>query len=285
MKPLISYLSDKLTEEELKLVPRSYDIIGSREKAVAIVQIPKELEDKKQLIAEAIMKLNKPVKTVLNKISKRKGSYRLEDLELIAGSDDTEVLHKEFGYILKLDPRKVYFSPREARERQKIASQVKPNETVMIMFSGSIPYGIAIAKKQPKVKKVYGVEINENAHHYALENVRINKVSHLVVPLLGDVRIVCKKYYGTCDRVVMPLPLGAGSFLDIAINCLKKKGGIIHFYNWGKEDDLYSNALKQIEEQTKRLNKKFKVLNKRKVLPYAPRIFKICIDFKVAGIA
>lgn len=284
MKPLVSYLSG-LTEEELKLVPRSYDIVGSRDKAVAIIEIPKELEGKKQSIVEAIMKLNKSVKTVLNKISKRKSPYRLEDLELIAGDTNTEVIHKEFGYILKLDPRKVYFSPREAAERQRVASQVKLNELVMVMFSGCSPYPIAIAKKQPKVKKIYAVESNPDAHRYAEENVRINKVSHLINPILGDVRDICKKYYGTCDRIVMPLPLGAENFLDIAIKCLKKSGGLIHFYNWGKEDNLYLNALNQIREQTKKLNRKFKVLNKRKVLPYAPRTFKICIDFKVAGVA
>lgn len=284
MKPLLAYLSDRLTKEEIELVPRSYDVIGSREKAVAIVEIPKKLENKKQLIAEAIMKLNKPVKSVLNKVSKRKGPYRLEDLELIVGDENTEVLHKEFGYIIKVDPKKVYFSPRESLERQRIASQVKVNEIVMLMFSGSMPFGIAIAKKQPKVKKIYGVEINEKAHFYAEENVRINKVSHLITPILGNVRDICPKYYNKCDRVVMPLPLGADTFLDIAINCLKKRGGIIHFYSWGKEDDLYSNALKEISKQVKRFKKKIKILDKRKVLPYGPREWKICIDFKVAGI-
>jgi tRNA (guanine37-N1)-methyltransferase len=261
----------------------AFDVIGSRKKAVAIVEVPEEADEK--AVAEEIMKLNKNVKSVLKKVSKRKGSYRLEDLELIAGDANTEVIHKEFGYILKLDPRKVYFSPREAVERQRISSQVKPKETVMVMFSGSMPYGIAIAKKQPKVKRIYGVEINEDAHHFAEENIRINKVSHLVTSILGDVKETCPKYYGICDRIVMPLPLGAENFLDIAINCLKKKGGVIYFYSWGKEEDLYSVALKQIEGQIKKLKKKFKVLDKRKVLPYSPRTFKICIDFKVAGVA
>lgn len=260
----------------------AFDIIGSREKAVAIVEIPEGADEK--TIAEGIMKLNRNVMSVLKKTSKRKGSYRLEDLELIVGDSNTEVIHKEFGYILKLDPRKVYFSPREAVERQKIALQVKAKETVMVMFSGSMPYGIAIAKKQPKVEKIYGIEINEDAHHYAEENIRINKVSHLVTAIVGDVRKICSEYYGTCDRVIMPLPLGAENFLDIAVKCLKKKNGVIHFYSWGKEDDLYSSALKQIEKQTKELKRKFKILDKRKILPYSPRTFKICIDFKVAGV-
>jgi len=282
IKNLKELLKDKLSEKELKLVPRSLDFIGSKEKTVAIVEIPEELESKEKLIAEGIIELQKGVKSVLKKSSERKGELRLREYKLIAGDANTEVIHREHGYLLKVEPQKVYFSPREATERQRIAKQVKPNETVMVMFSGIAPIAIAIAKKQ-EVNKIYAVELNEVAHKYAVENVRINKLAHKIFLIKGDVREVCKKYFGKCDRVVMPLPLGAESFLDVAINCLKK-GGIIHFYNWGKKDDLFSNALKLVEENCKKLNRKFEISNKRKVLPYAPGKWKICIDFKVAGV-
>jgi tRNA (guanine37-N1)-methyltransferase len=282
MVSLEEVLKNKLNETELKLIPKSFDIIGSKEKAVAIVEIPEELKQKEKLIAEAIMKLNKNVKSVLKKVSERKGELRLREYELLAGDVNTEVIHKEYGYLLKLDPQKVYFSPREATERQRIASQVKENETVLVMFSGIAPFAIAIAKKQPEVKKVYAIELNDIAHQYAIENVRINKLGHKIVLILGDVREVCKKYYEKFDRIVMPLPLGAENFLDVAIACLKENG-IIHFYSWGKEPDLFSNALKLIEENCKKLNKKFEILSKRKVLPYKPRTYKICIEFKVQG--
>jgi len=275
-------LKDKLSEEELKLVPSSYEIIGSREKAVAIVEIPEELEEKKKLIAKGIMEIHKNVKTVLKKASERKGELRLRDFEVIAGDANTEVIHKEHGYELKLDPQKVYFSSREATERQRIASQVKPSEKVLVMFSGVAPFCIAIAKKQKSVEKVYGIELNETAHNYAKENVRINKLGHKIILIKGDVRKVCPKLKEKFDRIVMPLPLGAESFLELAINCLKN-GGIIHFYNWGREDNPYSNALKIIQETCKKLNKKFEILNKKKVLPYAPKKWKVCIDFKVQG--
>jgi len=266
-------------------MPRSFDVIGSKEKAVAIVEIPEELEGREKAIAEGIIQLQKSVKSVLKKSSERKGELRLREYKLIAGDDDTEVMHIEHGYLLKVDPRKVYFSPREASERQKIAEQVKPDETVMVMFSGIAPYCIAVAKKQPEVKKIYGVELNDVAHGYAVENVRINKVAHKVVLVQGDVRDSCKKYYEKCDRVVMPLPLGGESFLDVAINCLKEEG-IVHFYSWEKEEDLFSKGLKLIEENCKKLDKKFEVLNKRKVLVYGPRKWKVCIEFKVkAGVA
>jgi tRNA (guanine37-N1)-methyltransferase len=276
VRKLKELLKDKLTEEELKLVKSSFDIVGSREKAVAIIEIPKELEEKKGLIAEALMKLNKNVKSVLRKISGRRGNLRLREFELVAGDPNTEVLHKENGYILKLDPQKVYFSPREATERMRIAKQVKAGEKVLVMFSGVGPYCIAIAKFQPLVEKVYGIEINPIAHKYAEENVRINKLSHKIVLIEGDVRDVYKNFKNFFDRIVMPLPLGGEEFLELAVYCLKK-GGYIHFYSWGLEEDPYVKGMKIIEKFVKA----YKIIGKRLVLPYAPRKWKVCIDLQV----
>ncbi|MEM5801781.1 MAG: class I SAM-dependent methyltransferase family protein [Candidatus Aenigmatarchaeota archaeon] len=249
-----------------------FDIIGSKEKAVAIVEIPEGVDEKE--IAKEIMTKNKNVKSVLKKMSKRKGEYRLWELKLIAGEKNTEVVHKEYGYFLRLDPKKVYFSPREATERQRIASQVKENEIVMLFFAGIGAQAVAIAKKQPKVKKIIGIEINPDAFYYMEENIRINKISHLVLPVLGDVKEKAKDFFKICDRVIMPLPLEAEKFLDSALNCLKEKG-IIHFYSIDSED--FNETIKKISKKIKN----FKIIKKNIVLPYAPRKFKVCIDFEV----
>lgn len=274
-------LKNKLTEEELLLVPRSYDVIGSRDKAVAVIEIAEELEDKKQLIAEAVTKLNKNVKSVLNKLSGRRGPYRLEDLELIGGDSNTEVAHKEYGYLIKLDPRKVFFSPRELTERQRIANQVKAGETILVMFSGSASYPICIAKKQPLVDKIYGVEINTDAHNYAVENVRINKLSHKIVLINGDVRKVCPGLNLKFDRVVMPYAVGGYGYLDIAFTCIKDNG-IIHFYHIAPEKDLFTEAENLIESMARHFGKKIEVVSRVRVLPFGTRYHKICLDVKVS---
>jgi tRNA (guanine37-N1)-methyltransferase len=262
--------------EKLKLVPRGFDLIGH----VAILEIPDELRKEKKMIARALMEVNKNIQTVLEKSSGRKGKLRLREYKFLAGKKKYETVHKEYGAQFKLNPTKVYFSPRELTERQRIAEKVKPNEAVMVMFSGACPYPIAIAKRQPKVKTIIAVELNRIAHKYAVENVRINKLGDKIIPVLGDVRKKSEKWFGKCDRVVMPLPLGAEDFLDVAVKCLKRKG-IIHFYNWGDEDDLFGNAEKLIKENMKKVKRKYKILEKRKVLPYSPKKWKVCIDFKV----
>lgn len=272
-------LKGKVSEEELKFVPVSFDVVGSKGKAVAIVDIPGELKSKEKLIAETIMKMNKNVKSVLKRLSGRKGEYRLYDFELIAGDSNTEVLHKEHGYFIKLDPQKVFFSPRELTERQRVASQVKPNETVLVMFSGTGVYPVAICKKQPDVSKVYGIEINPDAHNYALENLRINKISHKVVLINDDVRKACPKFNIKFDRIAMPLSKEGYRYLDIAIPLLKENG-ILHFYHIGPETDLFSEAEKIIKNVASKFKRKIEIINKVRVLPFGTRSFKICLDVK-----
>ena len=118
------------------------------------------------------------------------------------------------------------------------------------------------------------------AHLYAKHNVRVNGLSHKVVLINGDVREVCPKLKEKFDRIVMPLPLGSETFLDLALKCVKRNG-IIHFYSWGKEDNLFENGIKAIEKNVKKFKKRYEILEKRKVLPYAPKRWKVCIDFKV----
>jgi tRNA (guanine37-N1)-methyltransferase len=271
-------LRGKIPEDLLRIVPSSFDIIGSRERAVAIVELDDALLPYKELVADAIFEVHKNVRAVYRKASERKGEYRVRELELIKGENITEVIHMEHGYKIKLDVTKVYFSPREATERQRIASQVKPGETVMVMFAGVGPFAIAIAKKQPAVGKIIAIEINPDAYRYMVENIKINKVEHLVYPALGDVKIEAPRFFNLCDRVVMPLPKGAYLFLDEAVNCLKETGGWIHFYHWSREEDLFTEAFRLVSEAGRKRGFTAELRGARKVSPYAPRIYKVAVD-------
>ncbi len=278
MPTLRELLKGKIPDELLQYVPRSYELIGSRAGAVAIVEIPEELEPYKRLIGEAIAKINKNVKTVLRKVSGRKGVFRVRDYEVIWGSGETEVLHKEHGYVIKVDPTKVYFSAREATERVRIARQVRPGEFIMYMFAGVGPFAIAICKFQPRVKKIVAIELNPIAFRYMLENIKLNKIECKILPVLGDVRDHCPRWFGKCDRVLMPLPKGAHEFLDLAFKCLKPEGGIIHFYHWSPEERLFEDAEEIVREYANKLGYEVKVLDRRIVSEYAPRVYKVVLD-------
>lgn len=273
-------LKDKLSRNELKRVPRSFDIIGSREKAVAIIEIPNDLTLYEGVISEALTRVHKNVKSVLKKVSEREGTYRTREFKLIFGDEKTEVLHKEHGCAFKLDPQRVYFSPREGTERLRIAQQVKPNEIVLVMFSGIGPLPIIIAKKQPAVRKIYAVELNPVAHHYCVENIHLNRLRDKISPILGDAKEVCPKFKERFDRVLMPLPKGAYKFLEVAIPCVKDRG-VLHFYHWAHERDLFSEAIKLVKNAVKELGRETEILDTVKVLPYGPRVWKVRVDVKL----
>ncbi len=252
----------------------SFEIIGSKEKAIAIVEIPDELKRNQKQIAQEIFKKHKNVRTVLKKISERTGTYRIKKYRIITGDKNTEVIHKESGCRFKLDPRKVYFSSREGTERLRIASQVKKNEKVLVMFAGVGPFAIIISKKQPSYE-IVAIEINPQAVKYMKENIKLNKIEN-ITPIKGDVREISKKYFSYFDRIIMPLPHDADKFLSLAIKCLNKKG-TIHLYIIEREDEIKQKA-KKIILKIKNHKTKYKI---KKVLPYSPRTNKYCIDIEL----
>ena len=277
MPTLRDLLKNKLTAEELKLVPTAFDVIGGKEKSVAIIEIPEQLIKHEQVIAETVMKLYKSVKSVLKKASPRKGILRLREYKLITGDPNTEVLHIESGCRFRLDPQKTYFSQREGAERLRIAEKVKGSETVMVFFAGAGPFAIVIAKKTKPVK-VVGIEINPEAIRYFKENVRLNKLQNIEV-VEGDVREKANKYYDACDHVFMPLPESAKEYVDEAIKC-SRENGIVHLYCFAKEDEL-QKLEKEISDKAENLDRKIEFIGHQLVLPWGPRIWKIRLDFKV----
>jgi len=269
-------LRKKLTQEELSLVPTSFDIMGSKEKAVAIIEIPKELEKKQGIIARAIMKKHRNVKGVLRKSSPIKGVHRVRDYELIGGNKSTEIVHAENNCRFLLDPRTVYFAPRESTERLRIAEQVRDNDRVMVFFAGVGPFPIVIGKKS-NPSRIIAVEINPTAVGYLWKNIRLNKSEKIEV-IMGDVSGSVSGFYGQCDRVLMPLPEKSSEYLGEAIKCLKP-GGVCYFYCFSGDD--LDGKKENILFIAKSLKKKIRFIGSQKVLPYGPRIWKYRIDFEL----
>ncbi|MBU6998299.1 MAG: class I SAM-dependent methyltransferase family protein [Theionarchaea archaeon] len=197
---------------------KSYDTIGD----IAIVDIPEELEDKKEDIAHILLN-RRSIQTVVRKTSRISGTLRTRTYEHLSGEEKTVTIHKEYGLLFKVDIEKVYFNPRLSTERWRIAQDVKPGEVVIDMFCGVGPFSIMIAKNaQPEV--VYAIDINPRAIELLRENIVLNKVNK-VVPILGDAR---KKIalLGYADRIIMNLPQNAFEFLPEALS----HGKIVHYY-------------------------------------------------------
>ncbi len=269
------YLRPYLTEDEMKRLVKSFDIVGH----VAIIEIPPELLPKKHIIGEAILAVHPNVRTVVREVGKHEGVYRVQPVEVIAGEPNLVTTYREHGAVMRLEVGKTYFSPRLSYERLRIARLVRPGEVVGALFAGVGPFPLVIYKKQPAVKRIYAVEINPDAYKYLVENIRLNRAEGKIIPFLGDVRdVVPREFPHECDRVLMPLPKGAEHFLDVAFTALKPSGGYIHFYQFAPEEDLYSRAERLVQEKARELGWRVKIVGRRKVRPHAPHIYQIVLD-------
>lgn len=278
-KTIKAYLIDRVPADLINHVPSSFDILGSKGDSVAIIEIPEELGEYFDVIAEAVQHVHRSVKSVLLKKSERHGEYRLRDLELLSGDPNTEVIHKESGCRFKIDPRLTYFSTRESTERERIIEQITGPEDVLVLFSGIGPFPICIARKRHDVTAT-AIELNPDAHRYCVENIRLNKVEGRVEAIEGDVREVCPTLGKQFDRVLTPLPKGAHLFLDVIVPMVKP-GGILNFYHWAPEEDRYTEAFKLVEAASKEYGRKVEFLGGVKVAKYSPRYSKIRIDVRI----
>ena len=274
-KNLKFYLKDKLSKKELQLVPTSFDIVGD---IVIFSEFPKKLKKKEKMIGQTILKNYPHVKTILKKTRKYSGRFRTPKLKVIAGEKRKETTCRENGVLMKLDVEKVYFSARMSSERKRIAELIKPNESVLVMFSGCSPYPLVISKNS-KCREVYGIEINPVAHKYALDNIKKNKLDNKIKLFLGDVKTIPPRINKKFDRVLMPLPKGGENFLYLALR-YKKNRGVVHFYDFLHEDEFYK-AEEKVKAACNRFKKKFKILKTSKCGQYSPRFYRVCVDFLV----
>jgi tRNA (guanine37-N1)-methyltransferase len=267
-KSLKEYLQGKISMEKVIELKKSFDIIGN----VVILEIPDDLADEKHLIAEAALKVTKR-KSVYRKKSEIKGVNRTRELEHLAGDDSSETIHQEFGSRLKLDVRKVYFSPRLATERKRIVDQVQDGETIIDMFTGVGPFAVAIARKHEV--KIYAIDINPEAISYLKENMKINRVYGKINPILGDVIKVLDHFNVQADRIIMNLPGSAQEFLPLAVEHLKP-GGVLHYYQFSSDFD---EPVKNVK--TAASLRRVEILDKRRVKSRSPGVWHVGIDAKI----
>lgn len=268
------YLKNKLNKKELKLVPSSFDIVGD---ILIFSEFPKELIKKEKIIGQTILENYHHIKTILKKTKKYSGRFRTPKLKVIAGEKRKETIHRENNVLVKFDVEKVYFSPRMSSERKRISELVKPNESILVMFSGVAIYPLVISKNT-QAKKIVGVEINPIAHKYGIENLKLNKIKNVEL-ILGNVRKIIPKLKLKFDRIIMPLPKCAENFLDLAFK-VAKKGTIIHLYQFLHQNE-FEIAKQRIEHKCKPNEIEYQILNLIKCGQYSPGFYRICVDFKI----
>ncbi len=84
-------MSGVLTEKEMEDLYGAFDQIGE----IVILRIPESLLPKKKIIGKVLLEKVKTAKSVFYQSSPVEGDYRIRQLELVAGEDNTKTEYKE----------------------------------------------------------------------------------------------------------------------------------------------------------------------------------------------
>ncbi len=265
-------LKGKIPEKDERYIYRAFEIIGD----IAIIQVPKEIEQHKMLMAETLCALHKNIKVVLRKIDDVSGKYRIGKYETLIG-DRTDTIYSENNIRLKADPTRAYFSSKLGTERERITAQVKDGETIVCMFAGIGPFPINVAKVRDVTIKA--VEINPEATALFAESLKLNRLKGKIEIFTGDIKDIVPNFTEKFDRIMMPAPKDAPEFLDLALDKVKK-GGIINYYSFVPAED-YDDLEETVKKQCADLGRKVEILAKRKCGNIGVCQFRGAIDIKV----
>ncbi len=258
--------------DELRpLLPRSFDVIGR----VAIVKIPEELTHFEREIGRALLAARPSCASVARDWGVR-GDERVRDLRVVAGEESLETVHKEHGLRFVVDLSSVYFSPRLATERLRVAKMVARGERVIDLFAGVGPFSILIAKRSHP-SSVVAVDINPRAVELLKRNIRLNRACG-VEAVLGDARELPGRV-PLADRVIMNLPLSALDYLDTALRLLNPNGAI-HLYAL-VEGGGEARITRSVEETVERLGRRPLEVSTRVVHSYSPVERQFAFDIRV----
>jgi tRNA (guanine37-N1)-methyltransferase len=228
---------------------------------------------------EALVEADNGIVTSLRVESPVEGRERTRQMSHVAGERKTTTVHREYGREFVVDLTEVYFTPRLAEERERVASQVVEGETVFDMFAGVGPFTVAASESGAEV---VASDINTHAVELLRENAERNGVADRVVAYNEDARLVADRVGDNdgADRVYMNLPHTADEFLDAACEAAHE-GCVVHYYDIRHEDDLFDGAVEEIREAAEKAGYGVEVLERVVVRSYAPYDYNVCIDFRL----
>lgn len=269
-------LKSVLTEQELSLLPSGFQNLGK----AMILRLNSNLIENRLLIGAACLRIYPNFKSVYLNSGKIVGQFRIpEKMELIAGEDNPVVEHKEHNVIYRFDITKLMFSKGNVNERKYLASLVQRDEVIVDMFAGIGYFSLPIAKNA-KPSKIYSIELNPVAYKYLVENIKLNHLEEVIIPIQGDCKqevIKLSKSKISVDRVIMGVLPAPKDYIREALTLVNEKGTIYHYEGViNKEDYMLLFEDFKIIANAEKISCEF--LGKRFVKSYGPNLYHTVID-------
>ncbi len=252
-----------------ELLPHKWEQFGD----VVVLKLDHALDRYETRVAEAYASVLR-AKAVLRDVGGIGGEYREPVVKLILGSDAVTT-HVENGIRFRFDASKIMFSSGNQEERARMASTRCDGETVIDMFAGIGYFSIPIAVRQ-RPGKVVACELNPVAHSFLEENIRLNGVSGVVEPVLGDNRELPGE--SVADRIIMGYVRTTHEYLPTAVR-LVKDGGMIHYHETCPNELLDRRPAKHLAEGARGC--RVIVESTRMVKSYAPGVSHVVLDARI----
>ena len=271
---LDALLSDRgWTAEEIECAPSSWAVVGD----VVLVRIPDGCPRPGE-VGDALLDLQ-GAETVLAR-NGIEGPHREPDVEVIAGSGDTETVHTEHGTKYALDLAEVMFSPGNKAERVRMGEVVDPGERVLDMFAGIGYFALPMARAGAEVT---AVERNPTAFRYLVENAVLNGVQDRLQPFRADCRDVAEWHADpevdvdvTAARVVMGY-YDAYEYLDAAL-AVVEPGGTLHLHEATPGAELPDRPVERLEGAAAEAGRAVDVEEVRRVKSYSEGVWHVVVD-------
>ena len=261
------------TEDELERAPTSWAVVGD----VVLVRLPEDCPRPAE-VGEALLDLQ-GADTVLAQRG-IEGPHREPDVEVIAGSGDTETVHTEHGTKYALDLAEVMFSPGNQAERVRMGEVVESDERVLDMFAGIGYFALPMARAGAEVT---AVERNPAAFRFLIENAMLNEVQDRLRPFRADCRDAAGWHADpevdvdlTADRVVMG-HYEAHEYLDAALSVVEP-GATIHLHSTTPEAELPERPVSRLERAAAEAGRTVEVADVRRVKSYSEGVWHVVVD-------
>jgi len=271
LRDLDDYLREMgWTDAERERAPSSWAVIGS----VVLVDVgdaPRPAD-----VGDALLQLHGGADTVLAR-GPITGDHREPAVEVLAGTGDTETVHREHGTAYALDLSQVMFSPGNKAERARMGETVAEDERVLDMFAGIGYFTLPMARAGAHVT---AVERNPDSFRYLIENVHLNDVDERVHPYRADCRDVAPELADDpVDRVVMGY-YEAHEYLDAALDALRS-GGTIHLHEATPEALGFDRPIERLETAAADAGRAVDVLDTHRVKGYSEGVAHVVVDARI----
>ncbi|CAI2180285.1 15732_t:CDS:10 [Funneliformis geosporum] len=125
------------------------------------------------------LKKNPKITTVVNKIDMIDSTYRIFNMEILAGKNDMIAVVKESNCKFRFDFSQVYWNSRLHTEHDRLVKMFKKGDYICDVFAGVGPFAIPAAKKGCIV---YANDLNPVSYKHLQENISLNKVNNNIYP-------------------------------------------------------------------------------------------------------